>query len=115
MSIETETTIERLKELQNDYNMSERKFATFVGAKKSTLHSWLSGDIGTMKANKVAEIAKKCNVSPLWLMGLDVPKEMEDENHKGLRNKINDELLSATNLQLKQIQKFIEDFVLVEK
>lgn len=105
-------TGKRLQELREERKMSLRKFAEFIGVNKSTLFDWEKGNVGSLKTTSIKSICDKCNVSPLWIMGYEVPKEKETEEHRGLRNEISDSLLSMTMGQLQDIKKFIETFII---
>ena len=112
MSEEINKTAKRLQSLREERNMSLRKFAEFIGVNKNTLFDWEKGNVNSLKTTSIKIICDKCNVSPLWIMGYDVPKEKETEEHRGLRNDISDSLLSMTMDQLQDIKKFIETFII---
>lgn len=65
---------ERFKEAFGDRNLTE--FANSIGVSKQTISAYINGK-RKPKAIVSAEIAKKLNVSPAWLLGFDVPKELE--------------------------------------
>ena len=112
MSEEINKTAKRLQSLREERNMSLRKFAEFIGVNKNTLFDWEKGNVNSLKTTSIKIICDKCNVSPLWIMGYDVPKEKESEEHRGLRNEISDSLLSMTLDDLKQVEKFIYAFII---
>lgn len=64
----------RFKEAFGDRNLTE--FANSIGVSKQTISAYINGK-RKPKAIVSAEIAKKLNVSPAWLLGFDVPKELE--------------------------------------
>lgn len=64
---------DRFKEAFGDRNLTE--FALEIGVSKQSISAYLKG-IRKPKPIVSAEIARKLNVSPAWLLGYDVPKEI---------------------------------------
>lgn len=58
---------ERIKELRTTRDMSQARFADFLGVSKSAVSLWES-DRRTPPTKSLDLIAKKCNVSVSWLM-----------------------------------------------
>ena len=110
--LKIELTAQRIRKLREERGMSLRKFAKLIGCKPTALFKWETGDVGSMKSSSIKKISDACFVSPLWVMGYDVPKEKESEEHRGLRNEISDSLLSMTLDDLKQVEKFIHAFII---
>lgn len=108
---EMKTCSQRIKALREERNMSLRQFAELLDVKKSTLYDWENGHVESMKTSSIKKIADMCLVSPLWVMGYDVPKERETEEHEGLRKKIEDEMLSMSMEDLINLEKFIHTFI----
>ena len=87
---EMKTCSQRIKALREERDMSLRQFAELLDVKKSTLYDWENGHVESMKTSSIKKIADMCLVSPLWVMGYDVPKERETKEHEGLRKKIDE-------------------------
>lgn len=70
---------ERFKEAFGDRSVTE--FATEIGVSKQAISSYLNG---TRKPKEIVTgvIANKLNVSPAWLMGYDVSREIVREVHQ---------------------------------
>lgn len=65
------TTGDRIKIRRQALGYSARELAEKIGASASNLTKWERGDVKTIKAPMLAEIARALGVSPLWLMGLE--------------------------------------------
>ena len=99
-------SVQRLIELRQDLDMTQREFAEFIGTSKSTVNYWekLKG----MNSVKIKNIAKKCGVSPMWLFGLDVPKYGNDEEHEKRIDLICEKLHKMDEKQLSKIETMID-------
>lgn len=104
-------SIERLIELRKENNLSMEKFADIIGVTKAAIFQWEHGNRASMKTKYVKIISQKFDVSPLWVMGFDVPKANEDVLHEDLRKNISDKLIWFSMEQLRYIDKFITDFI----
>ena len=109
--LKIELTAQRIRELREERGMSLRKFAKLIGCKPTALFKWENGDVGSMKSSSIKKISDACLVSPLWVMGYDVPKPKETDEHRGLRKKIEDEMLSMSMEDLINLEKFIHTFI----
>jgi len=73
---------ERLRELRTNNNMTVKELGEAVGLSGSAISRYENGE---MEAKKTAlqVLANYFKVNPAWLMGLDVPKHLEDKpKHK---------------------------------
>ena len=70
---------QRLKELMNEQNISQKEICEKTKIPKSAMSQYINGYM-LPKANRLYLIAKVFNVNPVWLMGLDVPKELDKHN-----------------------------------
>jgi repressor LexA len=59
-----------LKARRLELGLTLEEVGNYVKVGKSTVRKWENGDIESMKADKVALLAKILQVSPLWIMGL---------------------------------------------
>ncbi len=103
--------VERLKELRSERNMSMDQFANLLGVSKTTLFQWEKGSRDNMKTSMIKNISDKCHVSPLWLMGFDVPKEPESPEHVALSDELSNEMVWLSYEELLMVKKFIDDFI----
>lgn len=113
-----ENTAIRLKEALEDAHMSQQELSDKSGVSKSAISHYING---THCPNNVmaGQLSKVLNVSPVWLMGFDVPKiqtentnsiDPNSENYvllKSIREKI--EKMNGDQLeQLLKYARFIE-------
>lgn len=72
----------RVKELMSECSTmgSQQEFADYCGISKFSLSQYVNGTNTPGNVN-AAKIAQKMNVSPLWVMGFDVPKEAPSKNY----------------------------------
>lgn len=66
---------ERIRLLINELEISQTEFCNKTGLTKSALSNYLNGD-RQPRQDQIDKISRAFNVSPTWLMGYDVPKEM---------------------------------------
>jgi transcriptional regulator with XRE-family HTH domain len=64
--------------------MSQEELARAVGVSVNTIARFERGEIGDMKAQVLAKIARVLGVSTDWLLGL-TPDDEEDEHLVGVR------------------------------
>lgn len=102
----------RILQLRKENGMSMEEFGKKVGVAKSTVFRWESGDIDTMKNDQIKKIAEVFHVSPLWLIGVDVPKEPQTSKEKEIIRSISDKLLWLKKKDLEKLDKFIDEFLL---
>jgi len=69
---------DRLVQAINYRRMSAAELSRRTGISESTISQYKSG-YAKPKEKKLAILANALHVSPTWLMGLDVPMELEDE------------------------------------
>lgn len=72
-------TAKRLREALNDNNMKAQELADKTGINKASISQYINGSHApsNLSAGKMAEVL---NVSPLWLMGFEVIREVRTEN-----------------------------------
>lgn len=66
---------DRIRSLLNELGISQTEFCEKTGLTKSALSNYLNGD-RTPRQDQIDKISRAYNISPTWLMGYDVPKEM---------------------------------------
>lgn len=69
----------RLKIAMNSKNISGNELSRKSGVSPSSISDYLNGKYEA-KQDNIHLISKALNVSPSWLMGLDVPMEIQEEN-----------------------------------
>lgn len=70
-------TCERLVELMKYYNLSQADVCRRTGLTKSMVSLYVSGK-RTPKQDNLYAISNAFNISPVWLMGLDVPMKIDN-------------------------------------
>lgn len=106
----------RIQELLDRLGISQSEFCNICGLNKSALSNYLNGD-RVPRQDKLVMIADAFNISPSWLMGYDVPIDVQnfdsddltqDERHiiKAYRN-ASEEIRAAVRAVL-GIKKGIE-------
>lgn len=70
------TSNERIKELLADLGVSQIEFCNKTGIKPSALSNYLNNN-RVPRQDAISRIADAYYISPAWIMGYDVPKEIE--------------------------------------
>lgn len=70
------TSNQRIKELLSDLGVSQIEFCNKTGIKPSALSNYLNNN-RVPRQDAISRIADAYNISPAWIMGYDVPKEIE--------------------------------------
>lgn len=68
----------RLYERRKELSLTQRQIADYVGVTEATVSRWESGEIGNMRRDKIANLARVLKVSPLLIMGLSDEIEQTD-------------------------------------
>lgn len=101
----------RLKECRIEHNLFIEDVAKIVGVGKSSVSRWETGDTGNIKLAILHKLASYYNVNAAWLYGYAVPKEIESDEHKEIKNKIIDLITNASDEELKKIETVVELFL----
>ncbi len=64
-----------IKNRRLELGFTLKQIAEAVGVTEATVSRWESGDIANMRRDRIYALAKKLNLSPIEIMGLDVPKD----------------------------------------
>lgn len=75
-----------LKERRLELNLTIENVAEFVGVSPSTVSRWETGNIGSMRQNKIVKMAEILRASELWVMGFDL-SNLDVELQKALEEK----------------------------
>ena len=70
------TSNQRIKELLSDLGVSQIEFCNKTGIKPSALSNYLNNN-RVPRQDAISRIADAYNINPTWIMGYDVPKEIE--------------------------------------
>lgn len=81
---------ERIKEYMETYNLSQADVAKRVGVTGQAVSSWVMGRT-TPVVGRLPDLAKKLNVSVLWLLGDPNAKMLEKDNDDLATQKIEDQ------------------------
>ena len=68
----------RLYERRKELSLTQKQIADYVGVTEATVSRWESGEIGNMRRDKIANLARVLKVSPLLIMGLSDETEQSD-------------------------------------
>lgn len=106
-----EITAKRIREAMTDIGISQQELADKSKIGKSSISHYVNGtnEPGNKSAYALAEVL---GVNPAWLMGLDVPKKIENENDSKIKDFF-DELMETppTNSKdIEYIRKVFEEF-----
>ena len=70
----------KIREQRTKLALTQRQVADYVGVTEATVSRWESGDIGNMKRNRIARLAKVLKVSPLlFITGVDEEEKFKPE------------------------------------
>ena len=90
-----ETTQKRLLTAMSFRNLKQVDLVNKTGISKVVISGYVNGTFNPKQKN-IYLLAQALNISPAWLMGYDVPMELEKENQKKLKS-INDIDFSGIN------------------
>lgn len=105
-------TSKRLLEALNDKNMNQAELSRRSGVSESSLSHYINGSHkpSNLAAGSIAEIL---DVSPVWLMGFDVPKflptEEQEKNNKEILFLVNNICKSSKNKNINKLLALINE------
>jgi transcriptional regulator with XRE-family HTH domain len=101
----TEKFTDRLRESMKDKGYKQIDLAKLVGIDKGAISHYLSGSYEP-KSDKIYILSKVLGVNPVWLMGTDAPKyvqqPVEEEKTVLASSDISDEINGVLNKLMKQ-------------
>lgn len=125
--METNLSSLRIRELLNQHCMSAQDLSTKSGVSKASISQYLSG-LYTPKNTSAKKLADVFNVNPAWIMGLDVPMEIEHIKPKTIVQANNDFVTHQGNLdyvieqtnklssqELEALQKYVDFALSIKK
>ena len=104
----TDTFQTRLKQAMIKTGMRQIEVCRLTGISQSLLNKYLKG-IADAKQGNLKKLSKALNVSPVWLMGYDVPMTLESERHLQLREEIKSLMHHASEHQLEKTLQYMKD------
>ncbi|MGN1217075.1 MAG: helix-turn-helix domain-containing protein [Phocaeicola sp.] len=69
----------RIKQVRQEKNLTQRDIAEKVNVAPSTIMRYEQGTISDIKIPVIESIAKALNVNPSWLLGYDVPMQVNSQ------------------------------------
>lgn len=106
----TSTFKERLYEAILYSGLQQVVVAERAGISKSLLNKYLKG-VSEAGNDKLYSLSQALNVSPVWLMGYDVPKDREDDLIlQDEKDKINSFISSLGEDQLNKLKSLLINF-----
>lgn len=110
--MEGETNIKnRIETIRLEKNLTQEELAQIAGVSKGTVSRWESGEIKTLRIDKIKRIANACGYNPLWIMGFDVGKVPQSDETLRKIDIIYEKLSSMSDSQIDKVLKFIEEFL----
>lgn len=68
----------RIKECRKEADLTQEKLGEIFGLNRQAVSKWETGRVSNLKRETIGGLSKLFNVSPMWLMGYDVPKQASD-------------------------------------
>ncbi len=101
----------RINELRTEHDMSMEEFGKILNVTKTTISRWESGSVDRIRTTYISTLSKRFNVSPGWLLGLDVPKTKTTDSQQQLIESINSKLVWLSESKLEKLIKFIDEYL----
>lgn len=98
---------ERFIKVVRERGLKQIEISDRTGIPRGQINEYLKGKCKP-KQDKLHMIAKALNVSPIWLMGYDVPMNDIDNIVKTTRDNINDILNNLNENQLEQAYQMLK-------
>ena len=94
---------ERIKMCRTQQGLTLQEVAEKIGVKEATVQRYESGNIRNLKQETIAALATLFNVSPIYLLGLEKPAEVND----GLKQETIEIFDSLSEEKQKQVLGFL--------
>jgi len=105
----------RIKEIRLEHGLSMEEFGKIVGVGKATVSRWESNNVAQIKTSDIYTISNYFNVSPVWVLGYDAPKEKKTKAEQQEMNNISNKLIWLSYDELVKLSSFIDNFLLNKK
>lgn len=100
---------ERFMQALEESGLKPTELAQKAGITRADVSKYMHGKYKPGNI-KLLKLSQALNVDVLWLMGFDVPKHESDE-HKRMRDEINNKLAHLSDENLSKVKRFIEEFL----
>ena len=107
----TENIKDRISTIRTEKNLTQEELAFVAGVSKGTVSRWESGEIKTLRVDKIKKIADAYGYNPLWIMGFDVGKKPQNEETIKKIDLIYERLTAMSEEQIDKVLKFITEFL----
>ena len=104
------TFAERLAEALEYRRMSQTELADLTNTSKSSISAYLAGEYEA-KQRRVDLFSQVLNVSPIWLMGFDVPMQRHLEDRSTDFNYEHDQYDAQNNRDIPDIQQRLQELM----
>lgn len=82
---------DRIRYLRINLGLTQEELGQKVGLTKSAINKYEKGSIENMKQSMIARFASALDVSPVYLLGLEDPKQDQEDRLLSLFRMMNDE------------------------
>lgn len=101
----------RIETIRMERKLTQEQLAAIAGVSKGTVSRWESGEIKTLRVDKIKKIADACGYNPLWIMGLNVGKAPQSDSTREKIDLIYEKLTAMSEEEVIKVLKFIEEFL----
>lgn len=101
----------RIETIRLEKHLTQEELAEIAGVSKGTVSRWESGEIKTLRVDKIKKIAEACGYNPMWIMGFDVGKLPQSDETLRKVDLIYDKLTNMNEKQVDKVLRFIEEFL----
>ena len=107
----TDEIKERIALIRREKNLTQEELALTAGVSKGTVSRWESGEIRTLRIDKVKRIAEAYGYNPMWIMGFDVGKLPHSAEALRKIDIIDEKLSHLDERQIDKVIRFMEEFL----
>ena len=98
----------KIKEIRTEAGESMEEFGMGIGVSASSVYKWEAG-LSLIREDKLKYICSAYNVSEDWLLGKDMPKVPESQEHIQRREVLSHAMMFLSDKDLLKAQMFITD------
>lgn len=110
--MESENIIgKRIHEIRREKNLTMGALADIAGTTKGTVSRWESGEIKTLRIDKIKKIADTLGYNPMWIMGFDIGKYPQDEETTAKIDQLYTMMTKMTKEQIDKVYLFFRNFL----
>ena len=100
----------RIREVRSETGESMEEFGKKLGLSGAAVYKWEAG-LSNIRENNLKTICSLYNVSLDWMLGKDMPKVPESEEHMQRREMINHAMMFLSDKELMKTEFFIADIL----